>query len=73
MERINMNRKDFHIENYSKSILVKTYKNGSEDYAVICTCGNCGGRGYVSYSSVDNSRCWECGTTGKHSLALLNN
>ena len=67
MERINMNPKDFERKKpfYSKVELVKNYKNGSADYKVICTCGRCSGRGYISWSSVDSARCWKCETTGK--------
>lgn len=39
-------------------------------YESICTCPNCGGHGYITYSSVDNSRCWECNTTGKVKLKI---
>ena len=70
MIKIKLNKKDFHPENYSKIALVKTYKNGSEDYKAVCVCPRCGGRGYITFSSVDNSRCWECRESGKV-LALI--
>lgn len=65
MLKINLNKQDFHPENYSKIALVKTYKNGSEDYKAVCVCPRCGGRGFITFSSVDNSRCWECNESGK--------
>ena len=70
MIKLSLNKNDFHKENYSKIALVKTYKNGSEDYKAVCVCPRCGGRGFITFSSVDNSRCWECGESGKV-LALI--
>jgi len=65
MLRVNINRKDFESRTFSKSQLVKTYKNGSEDYQVQCTCADCSGRGYLTWTSVDSGRCWACNATGK--------
>lgn len=70
MIKLKLNKKDFHPDNYSKIALVKTYKNGSEDYKAVCVCPRCGGRGFITFSSVDNSRCWECRESGKV-LALI--
>ena len=63
---INVNTKDFEKcrPYYSKVDLIKTYKNGSKDYKVLCTCGKCGGTGFI-HSSLDSGRCWKCNTTGK--------
>lgn len=65
MLKVNLNTQDFNINNYSKIQLVKEYKNGSKDYKALCTCPRCGGRGFINFSSVDNSRCWQCNETGK--------
>ena len=67
MLRINLNTKDFEARKsyYSKADLIKDYKNGSKDYKVVCSCDRCSGRGYVSFSNVDNAKCWKCNTTGK--------
>ena len=34
-------------------------------YEVVCTCGKCGGHGYLNWTSVDSAKCWDCNTTGK--------
>lgn len=31
---------------------------------VTITCGRCGGTGYINFSTLDSSRCWECHTIG---------
>ena len=55
--------------NYNKLNLVKTYKNGSEDYSYECTCHRCQGKGViVSYIEngkevlvrPDSGTCWNC-------------
>ena len=72
MLRINLHTEDFNRvkATYSKCNLIKTYKNGSEDYQVLCTCPDCGGHGYLTWTSVDQGRCWKCNATGKVSAIV---
>ena len=45
--------------------VVKVDKNGTTTYGS-GKCPRCGGRGFITFSSLDNSRCWECGGSGYH-------
>lgn len=67
MTHFNLHTSDFDRlkSGYSKIDIIRTYENGSKDYKVVCTCPDCGGRGYLSWTSVDQGRCWTCSTTGK--------
>ena len=57
---IQMTQEQFDAANFKKvSVLRKGW------YQAEVTCPNCGGTGYVTYSHLDNARCWECNCTGK--------
>ena len=72
MLHINLHTSDFNNMKsaYSKCDLIKTYKNGSRDYKVVTTCPDCSGRGYLSWTNVDEGRCWRCHTIGKVSAVI---
>lgn len=55
---------------YSKSVLIKTYKNGSEDFRVTDKCAKCNGTGRLTWTSVDKGICYMCEGTGLTSINI---
>ncbi len=55
-----LSKSQFEEMNYSRKTLIKTYKNGCEDYMVLGKCAKCNGTGYLTWTSVDNGICYQC-------------
>jgi len=69
METISRTNFNNNKSSYSRLHLVKTYKNGSEDYSYECSCHRCQGKGVI-VSHIENGKevlvrpdsgtCWNC-------------
>lgn len=58
-------RIDLTQEQFDKTSFLKIKQLTPKTYKAVCTCPRCGGKGFITFSSVDNSRCWQCEETGK--------
>ena len=58
-------RIDLTQEQFDKATFLKIKQLTPKTYKAVCTCPRCGGTGFVRFSSLDNSRCWQCEETGK--------
>jgi len=57
---IRMTQEEFDSKTFRK---VRELRKGW--YEVEMTCPRCGGTGHVTFSHVDNCRCWQCNETGR--------
>ena len=58
-------RIDLTQEQFDKTTFLKIQQLTPKTYKAVCACPKCGGRGVLTWTSVDNGVCYQCEGTGK--------